>query len=65
MAKWVMGIKEGTWDDHWVLYVSEESLGSNTEPILHYMLTNFNLNKILEEEKKSLKQVQRYKQNMW
>ena len=28
-AKWVMGIKEGTcWDEHWVLYVSDESLGS-------------------------------------
>ena len=25
-GKWVMGIEEGTcWDEHWVLYVSEES----------------------------------------
>ena len=26
-----MGIKEGTCDEHWVLYVSEESLGSTSE----------------------------------
>ena len=27
MAKWVMGIKEGTcWDEHWVLHVRGESL---------------------------------------
>ena len=25
-AKWVMGIKEGTCDGHWLLYVSEKSL---------------------------------------
>ena len=31
-AKWAMGIKEGTcWDEHWVLYVSDESLGSTLE----------------------------------
>ena len=30
-AKWVMGIKEGTCDEHWVLYVSDESLNSNSE----------------------------------
>ena len=23
-GKWVMGIEEGTWDEHWVLYVSNE-----------------------------------------
>ena len=22
-GKWVIGIEEGTWDRHWVLYVSE------------------------------------------
>ena len=28
-AKWVMGIKEGmSYDEHWVLYVSDESLNS-------------------------------------
>ena len=28
-VKWVMGIKEGTcWDEHYVLYVSDESLNS-------------------------------------
>ena len=30
-AKRVMGIKEGTCDDHWVLYVSDESLNSTPE----------------------------------
>ena len=40
-----MGIKEGTcWDEHWVLYVSDELLGSTPEPVLHCMLTNLNLN---------------------
>ena len=32
MAKWVMGIEEGTcWDEHRILYVSDESLGSILE----------------------------------
>ena len=26
--KWVMSIKEGTCDEHWVLYVYDESLNS-------------------------------------
>ena len=31
-SKWVMGIKEGTcWDEHWVSYVSDESLNSIPE----------------------------------
>ena len=31
-AKWVTGIKEGTCcDEHWVLYISDESLNSTTE----------------------------------
>ena len=30
-TKWVMGIKEGTCDEHWVLYVSDESLNSTPE----------------------------------
>ena len=31
-GKWVMGLKEGTcWDEHWVLYVSDESLNSTPE----------------------------------
>ena len=29
-AKWVMEI-EGTWDEHWVLYVSDEALNSTPE----------------------------------
>ena len=31
-ARWVMGIKEGTcYNEHWVLYVSDESLNSTSE----------------------------------
>ena len=31
-GKWVMGIEEGTcWDEHWVLYVSDESQKSTPE----------------------------------
>ena len=31
-AKWMMGVKEGTcWDEHWVLHVTDESLGSTPE----------------------------------
>ena len=31
-GKWVMGIEEGTcWDEHWVLYVSDESRESTPE----------------------------------
>ena len=28
---WGMGIKEGTCDEHWVLYVSDESLNATPE----------------------------------
>ena len=42
MRKWVMDIMEGTcWDEHWVLYVSDESLNSTPEAIIilyvHYL----------------------------
>lgn len=31
-AKWVMGIKKSTcWDEHWVLYVNDESINSPPE----------------------------------
>ena len=30
-VRWVMSIKEGTCDEHWVLYVSDESLSSTPE----------------------------------
>ena len=30
-AKWVMGIKEGTCDEHWVLYTTDKSLNSTPE----------------------------------
>ena len=32
-GKWMMGIEEGTfWDEHWVLYVSDESWESTPKP---------------------------------
>ena len=30
-VKWVMGIKDDTCDEHWALYVSDESLNSTPE----------------------------------
>ena len=30
-ARWMMGIKEGSYDEYWVLYVSEQSLNSTPE----------------------------------
>ena len=34
-AKWVRGIKEDTlWDEHWVLYVGDESPDSTPEIII-------------------------------
>ena len=40
-----MGIKEGICDEYWVLYVSDISLNSTLETNIHYVLTNWNLNK--------------------
>ena len=48
-ARWVMGIKEGTCDEPWVFYVSDESLNSTPEFTLH--VTNWNLNKNLKKGK--------------
>ena len=45
-VKWVMDIKEGTCDEHWGLYVSDESLNSPENNTTLYV--NLNLNKILE-----------------
>jgi len=37
-ARWVMGIKKGTgYDEHWVLYVSDESLNSTKTNITLYV----------------------------
>ena len=34
-AKWARGIEEGTcWDEHWVLYVGDESLDATSEIII-------------------------------
>ena len=30
-ARQVMGIEEGSYDEHWVLYISDESLNSTPE----------------------------------
>ena len=30
-VKWLMGVKEGTCDEHWVLYGNDESLNSTPE----------------------------------
>ena len=46
-----MSIKEATCVDHWVLYVSDESLNCSTETILHFMLTNLNLNTKFKKKK--------------
>ena len=40
---------EGTWDEHWVLYVSDESLNSASETNIT-LYVNWNLNKNLEEK---------------
>lgn len=46
-----MHIQEGTcYDEHWVLYISHESLNSTLETNTHYMLTIWNLNKKLEKK---------------
>ena len=48
-----MALKEGiSCDERWVLHVSDESLNSIPETILHCMLTNQNLNKNLKMKKK-------------
>ena len=42
-----VGIEEGAcWDELWVLYVGDESLASTPEAILHYMLTNLEVNEV-------------------
>ena len=43
-GKWVMGTEEGTcWDERWVLYVRDESLGSTPEAKTT-LYVNLNLN---------------------
>ena len=46
-----MGIKEGTCDEHWVLYVSDESPNSTPE-INIALYVDQNLNKNLKKKKK-------------
>ena len=49
-TKYVVGIKEGTCDEHWVFYVSDESLNSMETNITIY--ANWNLNKPLKQTKR-------------
>ena len=44
-GKWMMDLEEGTcWDEHWVLYISDESQGSTPESSLYCMLANLTIN---------------------
>ena len=52
-AKWVMGIMEGTWDEHWVLYESDGSLNSTPENNTA-LNVNQNLNKNMKKKNASL-----------
>ena len=40
-----MGIKEGTCDEHWVLYVNDESLNSTTETNIALNVNKLKFNK--------------------
>ena len=44
---WVMDIEEGTCDEHWVLYITDESL--NHIPETNIEFTKWNLKNSLEE----------------
>ena len=48
-GKWVMGIEEGTWDEHWGLYVSDEPRESTPKTrayFTHCILVNLTINYI-------------------
>ena len=56
-GKWVMGIEGGTcWDEHWVLYVSDESQESTPKTkstlYIHCMLAKLTINYIKKLLKK-------------
>ena len=48
-----MGIEESTcWDEHWVLYVNDESQESTPETkstLFHYMLANLTINYVYKK----------------
>ena len=47
----MVGIRWGTcWDEHWMLYVSDESLSSIPEILFHYMLIKLALSKIKKKK---------------
>ena len=58
-GKWVMGIEEGTcWDEHWVLYVSDESQESTpkTKSTLYTLYVGQLDNKLyLKKQKQKLR----------
>ena len=43
---------DGYCEEHWVLYVSDESLNSTPETSINYVLTNWNLNRNSKEQQK-------------
>ena len=51
-ARQVMGIKEGTCDEHWVLYVGDESLYSTLETDIT-LYVNYNLHKNLKQQQQN------------
>ena len=55
-GKWVMGTEEGTcWDEHWVVYVSDESQESTpkTKSILYTLYVSELDNKLYKKIKKN------------
>ena len=58
-VEWMMGIEEGTcWDEHWVLYVSDEYGNLLPKPrthCRHCMLANLTINYIRKQTTKQKK----------
>ena len=64
-ARWVIGIKEGACDEHWVFYVSDESLNSTPE-INFTVYANQNLDKNLKKTALKIKFIKNIKgTNIW
>ena len=56
-AKWARGIKKGNcWDEHWVLYASEESLNSIPEIIITPYVNYLGF-KLKKKKKKQWKEI--------
>lgn len=52
-------MKEGTCDEHWVMYGSAESLNSTPETIITPYVNKLELNKILKKRKEKNKEDQK------